>query len=112
MPCKHLAALRKDLAPATRAKPPEPRCREGPGAVDDGVTHAERSVKLVGSYTKQTHAAIMRRASQAHPLKRVPLLLPPEMVAWIDLKTKHVENRTTFIRRLIAKAMQEDVNQK
>jgi hypothetical protein len=34
------------------------------------------------------------------------------MVAWIDLKTKHVENRTTFIRRLIAKAMQEDVNQK
>jgi hypothetical protein len=54
----------------------------------------------------------MGRASQAHPLKRVPLLLPPEMVAWIDLKTKHVENRTTFIRRLIAKAMQDDVNQK
>jgi hypothetical protein len=30
------------------------------------------------------------------------------MVSWIDDKTKHVENRTTFIRRLIAKAMAED----
>jgi len=41
-------------------------------------------------------------------LKRVPLLLPPEMLAWIDAKTRNVENRTTFIRRLIAEAMKQD----
>jgi hypothetical protein len=28
------------------------------------------------------------------------------MVEWIDRKTKGVENRTTFIRRLIAMAME------
>lgn len=50
----------------------------------------------------------MRRASEAHHLKRVPLLLPQEMVEWIDRKTKGVENRTTFIRRLIAMAMEDD----
>jgi metal-responsive CopG/Arc/MetJ family transcriptional regulator len=50
----------------------------------------------------------MGRALEAHHLKRVPLLLPQEMVEWIDRKTKGVENRTTFIRRLIAKSMQED----
>jgi hypothetical protein len=50
----------------------------------------------------------MGRAPLVRPLKRVPLLLPIEMVTWIDDKTKHVENRTTFIRRLIAKAMAED----
>lgn len=41
-------------------------------------------------------------------VKRVPLLLPPEMLAWIDAKTRNVENRTTFIRRLIADAMKQD----
>jgi len=41
-------------------------------------------------------------------VKRVPLLLPPEMLAWIDAKTRNVENRTTFIRRLIADAMKHD----
>jgi len=41
-------------------------------------------------------------------VKRVPLLLPPEMLAWIDAKTRNVENRTTFIRRLIADAMNHD----
>jgi hypothetical protein len=41
-------------------------------------------------------------------VKRVPLLLPPEMLAWIDAKTRNVENRTTFIRRLIAEAMKQD----
>lgn len=50
----------------------------------------------------------MGRAPPVRTLKRVPLLLSPEMVSWIDNKTKHVENRTTFIRRLIAKAMAED----
>lgn len=54
-------------------------------------------------------------ASGYHPehiacacVKRVPLLLPPEMLAWIDAKTRNVENRTTFIRRLIAEAMKQD----
>jgi len=41
-------------------------------------------------------------------VKRVPLLLPQEMLAWIDAKTRNVENRTTFIRRLIADAMKKD----
>lgn len=41
-------------------------------------------------------------------VKRVPLLIPPEMLAWIDAKTRNVENRTTFIRRLIAEAMKQD----
>jgi len=53
----------------------------------------------------------MERASQAHHLKRVPLLLPQEMVQWIDRKTKGVENRTTFIRRLIAMAMEGDTRE-
>jgi hypothetical protein len=30
------------------------------------------------------------------------------MLAWIDAKTRNVENRTTFIRRLIAEAMKHD----
>jgi len=64
--------------------------------------------QVQASYTNQAHAATMGRASKAHHLKRVPLLLPQEMVEWIDQKTKGVENRTTFIRRLIAKSMQED----
>lgn len=42
------------------------------------------------------------------PLKRVPILLPPEMLAWLDAKTKGVENRATFIRRLLAEAMTND----
>lgn len=41
-------------------------------------------------------------------MKRVPLLLPPEMLAWLDAKTKGVENRATFIRRLIAEAIKRD----
>lgn len=43
-----------------------------------------------------------------HTMKRVPLLLPPEMLAWLDAKTKGIENRTTFIRRLLAEAMNND----
>jgi hypothetical protein len=30
------------------------------------------------------------------------------MLAWIDAKTRNVENRATFIRRLIAEAMKQD----
>jgi metal-responsive CopG/Arc/MetJ family transcriptional regulator len=41
-------------------------------------------------------------------LKRVPLLLPEELLAWIDAKTKGVENRNTFIRRLIVEAKAAD----
>ena len=37
-------------------------------------------------------------------MKRVPLLLPQELVDWIDSKVKGVENRNTFIRRLILEA--------
>jgi hypothetical protein len=33
------------------------------------------------------------------------------MVQWIDRKTKGVENRTTFIRRLIAMAMEGDTRE-
>lgn len=41
-------------------------------------------------------------------MKRVPLLLPQELVDWIDLKTKGIENRNTFIRRLIFEAKAAD----
>jgi metal-responsive CopG/Arc/MetJ family transcriptional regulator len=41
-------------------------------------------------------------------MKRIPLLLPPDMLAWLDAKTRGVENRNTFIRRLIAEAMKHD----
>lgn len=37
-------------------------------------------------------------------MKRVPLLLPQELVDWIDSKIKGIENRNTFIRRLILEA--------
>jgi len=37
-------------------------------------------------------------------LKRVPLLLSEELLAWIDAKIKGIENRNTFIRRLIVEA--------
>ena len=42
------------------------------------------------------------------PMKRVPLLLPQELVDWIDVKTKGIENRNTFIRRLILEAKAAD----
>lgn len=41
-------------------------------------------------------------------MKRVPLLLPQELVDWIDSKTKGIENRNTFIRRLILEAKAAD----
>jgi hypothetical protein len=41
-------------------------------------------------------------------MKRIPLLLPPEMLAWLEAKTSGVENRQTFIRRLLAEAMKAD----
>lgn len=41
-------------------------------------------------------------------MKRIPLLLPPEMLAWIESKAAGVENRQTVIRRLIAQAMTAD----
>jgi hypothetical protein len=76
----------------------------GPGSIAC-LTHVLNTPSL---WTDQVFAVTVARAPQAHPLKRVPLLLPVEMVTWIDDKTRHVENRTTFIRRLIAKAMAED----
>ena len=53
----------------------------------------------------------MRSVAQAYPLKRVPLLLPPEMLAWLDAKIVGIENRTTFIRRLLSEAMKADQRQ-
>lgn len=50
----------------------------------------------------------MAGVAQAHPLKRVPVLLPEELLAWLDAKTAGIENRTTFIRRLLAEAMKAD----
>lgn len=44
-------------------------------------------------------------------LKRVPILLPDPLIAWIDSKTNGIENRATFIRRLIAEAMKKDAQQ-
>ena len=41
-------------------------------------------------------------------MKRIPLLLTPEMLAWIEAKAAGVENRQTVIRRLIAQAMNAD----
>jgi hypothetical protein len=41
-------------------------------------------------------------------MKRIPLLLPPEMLVWIESKAAGVENRQTIIRRLIAQAMKAD----
>jgi metal-responsive CopG/Arc/MetJ family transcriptional regulator len=41
-------------------------------------------------------------------MKRVPVLIPPQMLDWIDAQTAGVENRATFIRRLIAEAMKRD----
>lgn len=41
-------------------------------------------------------------------MKRIPLLLPPEMLAWVEAKAAGVENRQTVIRRLIAQAMAAD----
>lgn len=41
-------------------------------------------------------------------MKRIPLLLPPEMLAWVEAKAAGVENRQTIIRRLIAQAMNAD----
>jgi metal-responsive CopG/Arc/MetJ family transcriptional regulator len=41
-------------------------------------------------------------------MKRVPVLIPPEMLAWLEAKTSGVENRATFIRRLIAEAMKAE----
>jgi hypothetical protein len=80
------------------------RLAAGPGSIAC-LTHVLNTPSL---WTDQVFAVTVARAPQAHPLKRVPLLLPVEMVTWIDDKTRHVENRTTFIRRLIAKAMAED----
>ena len=53
----------------------------------------------------------MAGVTQAHPLKRVPLLLSEELVAWIDQRVDGVENRTTFIRRLLTEAMKADQRQ-
>jgi len=41
-------------------------------------------------------------------MKRIPLLLPQEMVSWLEAKTAGIENRQTFIRRLLAEAMKTD----
>jgi hypothetical protein len=41
-------------------------------------------------------------------MKRIPLLLTPEMLAWIESKAAGVENRQTVIRRLIADAMKSE----
>jgi hypothetical protein len=45
-------------------------------------------------------------------MKRIPLLLPPEMLIWIESKAAGVENRQTIIRRLIAQAMKADQQDK
>ena len=74
----------------------------------DSIAYLTHVLNTPSLWTDQVFAVTVARAPQAHPLKRVPLLLPVEMVTWIDDKTRHVENRTTFIRRLIAKAMAED----
>lgn len=50
----------------------------------------------------------MRSVTEAHPLKRVPVLLPEELLAWLDAKTAGIENRATFIRRLLSDAMKAD----
>lgn len=50
----------------------------------------------------------MTSAIEAHHLKRVPVLLPEELLAWLDAKTAGIENRATFIRRLLAEAMKAD----
>jgi len=44
-------------------------------------------------------------------LKRVPVLLPEELLAWLDAKTAGIENRATFIRRLLSEAMKADQKQ-
>lgn len=49
-----------------------------------------------------------QRRTACAPMKRVPLLLPQELVDWIDSKTKDIENRNTFIRRLILEAKAAD----
>ena len=56
-------------------------------------TLGANAVALVG------HSALM---------KRIPLLLPPEMLAWIESKAAGVENRQTIIRRLIAQAIKAE----
>jgi hypothetical protein len=45
-------------------------------------------------------------------MKRIPLLLPPEMIAWLEAKTTGIENRQTFIRRLLSEAMKDDLRAK
>lgn len=54
----------------------------------------------------------MASATHAHLLKRVPVLLPEELLAWLDAKTAGIENRTTFIRRLLSEAMKADQAQR
>jgi hypothetical protein len=41
-------------------------------------------------------------------MKRIPLLLPVELLAWLDAKTADIENRQTYIRRLLHEAMKAD----
>lgn len=41
-------------------------------------------------------------------MRRIPLLLPPEMLAWVEAKAAGVENRQTVIRRLIADAIKAE----
>lgn len=41
-------------------------------------------------------------------MKRIPLLLPPELLSWLDAKTAGIENRQTYIRRLLTEAMRAD----
>ncbi len=45
-------------------------------------------------------------------MKRIPLLLPPELLAWLDAKTAGIENRQTFIRRLLSEAMKAEPQHK
>ena len=45
-------------------------------------------------------------------MKRIPLLLAPEMIAWLEAKTTGIENRQTFIRRLLSEAMKDDLRAK
>ena len=44
-------------------------------------------------------------------LNRVVINLPQQQVSWIDEKVHGIENRTTFLRRLIQQAMESDKRQ-
>lgn len=68
-------------------------------------------MQIVKNWPKTTPYVVNGVASAAQAvrsMKRIPLLLPPEMIAWLEAKTAGIENRQTFIRRLLAEAMKSD----